>query len=67
MANQPHIERVVKEKEALDALRAKLEGFLSGEIFSQLAADDQALLKVQASVMQQYSEILAKRLARFPK
>lgn len=68
MANHPpHIDRVVKEKEALDALRVKLDLFLKGDIFRALADSDRELLTKQAQVMQQYSDILGFRLERFPK
>lgn len=67
MANQPHIERVVKEKESLDEKRAKLAAFFKDPIFATLALPDQELLQTQADVMTHYSDILALRLARFPK
>jgi len=67
---QPHEERVVIEKQELDAKLGKLKTFCFGDnnrTFQDLAPEDRDLLETQYTVMEQYSEILGKRIARFTK
>lgn len=58
-------QRVVDEKKELDEKIKKLNSFFSTEAFSLLATTDAVLLRTQYVVMQEYSSILAKRIARF--
>jgi hypothetical protein len=67
---QPHEQRVVNEKRDLDEKLAKLKAFCFGEnttIFRGLDPIDRDLLEDQYNSMKDYSEILGKRIARFPK
>lgn len=64
---QPHEERVVAEKKELDDKLAKLKTFIFGDTsFRSLASEDRNLLEDQYTVMEKYSTILEKRIARFP-
>ena len=66
---QPHEQRVVAEKQELDEKLAKLKAFCFGHetsIFRGLSPIDRDLLEDQYNSMKDYSEILAKRIARFP-
>lgn len=67
MANeiQPHQQRVLDEKEALDDKLTKLIAFFSTKIYDELTMQEQELLKLQSSYMQSYSNILAERIALF--
>jgi hypothetical protein len=60
-----HQERVVLERAELDARANRLEDFISGEKFPELAHDEQARLLAQHSTMTDYSRILAERIAAF--
>lgn len=65
---QPHEERVLIEKRELDEKLAKLKAFCFGDnnaTFSGLHPIDRDLLEDQYTAMEQYSNILAKRIARF--
>ena len=65
---QPHEERVVVEKRELDEKLKKLKAFCfepGNKIFSSLPPEDRDLLEDQYTAMTRYSEILAKRIARF--
>lgn len=62
---EPHQQRVVDEKTALDARLAALRTFLGGDIFNNLPNPEQSRLTRQAGVMQEYSDILAERIAAF--
>jgi hypothetical protein len=64
---QPHEERVVSEKKELDEKLSKLKEFCfgGGKIFSTLHPTDRDLLEDQYTAMDQYSQILGKRIARF--
>jgi hypothetical protein len=57
--------RVVEEKAQLDAKLAKLRSFMNGSVFPTLPGDDQDLLSEQANLMQQYSDVLNRRIERF--
>lgn len=66
---QPHEQRVVTEKQELDEKLGKLKVFCfdpGSPIFKNLAPEDRDLLEDQYTAMEQYSTILAKRIARFP-
>lgn len=67
---QPHEQRVVTEKQELDEKLAKLHLFCfspGNKIFAGLEPEDRDLLEDQYTAMNQYSDILAKRIGRFPK
>lgn len=63
---QPHQQRVVDEKAALDEKATALSNFIgTSPIFETLDPAEQERLKEQNDVMWQYSEILGKRIAAF--
>lgn len=63
---QPHQERVIKEKSELDNKIVALVNFIhANDIFKNLPADEQQRMRHQRTVMQDYSDILAKRIAAF--
>jgi hypothetical protein len=65
---KPHEQRVVDEKTELDAKLLKLYEFINtNPLFHQLNDIDRSLLLNQRGAMHSYSEILARRIARFPK
>ena len=61
----PHQQRVVAEKAELDDRRAKLNGFFESAIFAGLPKEEQSRLWRQSEVMEDYSEVLGKRIAAF--
>jgi len=67
---QPHEERVVNEKKELDEKIAKLKAFCfspGSPTFSALSPEDRDLLEDQFTAMKKYSDILSRRIDRFPK
>lgn len=65
---QPHEERVIVEKRELDEKLAKLKTFCfdpGSPVFKALVPADRDLLEDQYTVMEQYSQILSKRIDRF--
>lgn len=65
---QPHEQRVVTEKNELDEKLGKLHAFChapSTPIFDSLPLEDRDLLTEQYEVMDRYSRVLGKRIARF--
>jgi hypothetical protein len=63
---QPHQQRVVDEKTALDVKARLLSDFISySPFFSELDPAEQERLKKQSDVMRRYSEILGARIAAF--
>ena len=58
-------ERVVAEKTELDEKIVKLDSFRAGKTFRTLPEDEQDRLNRQLSFMQQYSGVLADRIAAF--
>lgn len=62
---QPHQQRVVDEKEALDTKIAALNTFFKGDVFSKIPKAEQDRLTLQHQVMQVYSTILAQRISAF--
>jgi ATP/maltotriose-dependent transcriptional regulator MalT len=62
---QPHQQRVVDEKSELDGKRDRLTEFLKGNIFRSLPSDEQERLTRQVAIMEQYSGVLAERIAHF--
>lgn len=67
MPDTSYQDRVREEKADLDARHAKLIAFGQSEAFHQLDPEDQALLKKQSLVMDEYSQILDARIERFDK
>lgn len=59
----PHLQRVIAEKAQLDDRIQKLAAFFKTETFIGLPAKQQELLVTQLSCMQEYSGLLAERLA----
>ena len=62
---EPHQQRVVDEKAELDEKHAKLGEFLIGSIYASLPTDEQERLGRQWSIMNEYSGVLAERIAAF--
>lgn len=64
---QPHQQRVVDEKTALDEKRAKLSEFttIRNSFFVGLPAVEQERLIRQRGLMEQYSAVLGERIAWF--
>ena len=63
---EPHQQRVVDEKAALDDKLEKLLAFIDagkGAIFSKLVTDEKERLTTQARIMKEYSDVLADRIA----
>jgi len=58
-------QRVVDEKAQLDEKIKKLAYFLNGSVIETLESEDQTLLHEQFHVMEKYSDILRRRIARF--
>lgn len=55
--------RVVEEKKELDERRARLDAFICSVAFMRLTPSEMELLHKQSDAMQEYSEILANRIA----
>lgn len=62
---QPFQQRVVDEKHELDFKRDRLDGFTKGDTFKTVPADEQNRLMEQLRIMNEYSSILAERIAHF--
>ena len=62
---QPHQQRVVDEKTELDEKLSKLNAFWNNPIFAGLPEAERDRLHRQAVLMQQYSDVLAERIAVF--
>ena len=63
---QPHQQRAVDEKTALDEKIAALSNFIgTNPTFGTLDSAEQGRLKEQNEIMLQYSEILGRRIAAF--
>ena len=62
---QPHQQRVVEEKKELDIKLGKLTEFLKGDLFKTIPAPEQVRLTCQRKCMEDYSAILADRIAHF--
>lgn len=65
MALEVWQERVVHEKEELDAKIDKLLMFIGSEQFESLDAEDKLLLRCQRDDMLSYSKTLGRRIVRF--
>ncbi len=62
---EPHQQRVVYEKAALDENINKLEAFMLTPIYDGLPSDEQSLLYRQLRAMKGYSGILGERITAF--
>lgn len=63
---QPHQQRVVDEKNALDEKAVALNYFIgTSPTFETLDPAEQERLKEQKTIMWKYSEILGKRISAF--
>ena len=63
---EPHQQRVVDEKTELDTKIEALAKFIDGSpIFAKLAAEERGDLLSQISLMERYSDLLGRRIARF--
>ena len=62
---QPHQQRVVDEKQELDAKREKLGKFKNTNLFIELSWQEQERLNTQAHIMTMYSAVLGERIAAF--
>ena len=62
---QPHQQRVMDEKTALDGNIERLTAFIGGDTFRALGVEEQVDLRVQLEQMVAYSNTLARRIARF--
>lgn len=60
---QPHVQRVLDERDDLARKCDALLVFLGGEIFLSLPRDKRDLLNEQYAVMRDYLDILGKRLS----
>jgi len=67
MRLEPYQRRIINEKEDLDEKIGRLDKFLGGELYLTMPVNDQELLRHQALIMKQYSNILGTRIARFKK
>jgi hypothetical protein len=68
MKMKPHQERVVTEKNELDAKREKLTAFIGGSldgVYRTLDKIEQSRLNRQLEAMTLYSNILGERIAAF--
>ena len=63
---QPFQQRVIEEKAELDDRLEKLDAFGRTDLFASLPDDEQRRLNLQHSLMEQYSAVLADRIAAFP-
>lgn len=61
----PFQERVIAEKNDLDAKIQKLAEFLESPVFGKLSASDQENLRHQLDLMGQYSAVLGSRIGLF--
>ena len=60
-------QRVVNEKNDLDAKISKLVQFTKGNVFAGLKREDSELLLLQLEHMKAYSDVLDRRIDRFVK
>lgn len=63
MDTDTYKDRLVKEYSDLCDKLEKLIGFIGGEIYLSIPADEQNRLRTQAFVMRQYADILQERIA----
>lgn len=59
---QPHLERMLDEKDHLDDRLEKLVAFFETKVFKGLDQEEQGRMKSQAHFMKRYSEVLGDRI-----
>lgn len=62
---QPHQERVVEERADLDYKMDKLSAFLDSNTYYNLPAGEQGRLVEQLGIMNQYRDVLDRRISAF--
>lgn len=62
---EPHQERVVVERDELNAKIVKLDEFIKGSVFSSLPVAEQLRLTSQRGYMKLYLGVLKERIAAF--
>jgi hypothetical protein len=62
---QPYQQRVIDEKAELDDKLIRLTQFIIGDVFKDVAVDEQARLTRQCGIMKEYSDVLGERIANF--
>lgn len=65
MVLKPHQQRVVEEKNELDARLSRLNEFIKGPFFETVADDEASRLRRQHALMAQLSTVLGERIAAF--
>lgn len=63
---QPHQQRVVDEKAALDVLLTALGKFIGSDEYAALDSEERRRLRLQCDLMGEYSAVLGQRIAAFP-
>lgn len=66
MSLQPHQQRVVEEKTALDEKLTKLVAFYDTPLYAKLDTAEKVRLQRQGQAMSEYADILEERIAAFP-
>jgi len=64
-AMEPHQQRVVREKDELDAKIASLIAFIVSDNFNGICESERKRMRRQEVLMELYSEVLAERIAAF--
>jgi len=63
---KPHQQRVIDEKNELDAKAKALSDFIGNNpLFESIDFNEQERMRIQNDIMWQYSEILAERIKNF--
>jgi hypothetical protein len=62
---EPHQQRVVREKDELDAKIASLIAFIVSDNFNGICESERKRMRRQEVLMELYSEVLAERIAAF--
>jgi hypothetical protein len=62
---QPHQERVIAEKDDLDAKRDRLRAFFGTDLYREIDKAEQSRLNRQLEAMTLYSNILEERITAF--
>lgn len=67
MKLKPHQQRVIEERNQLDAKRYALADFTFTKTFSELPRAEQDRMNRQHEIMRQYSNVLEERILAFTK
>lgn len=62
---QPHQQRVITEKDELDAKRDRLRAFFGTDLYRELDPAEQSRLNRQLEAMTLYSNVLEERITAF--